>query len=71
MTQAEAGISGRPATRKSIFLVLITSLAILFGVIALALAGYGWTFEPEVTQDPLYMRITDIAVRTVISVIRM
>lgn len=65
MTQAEAGISGRPATRKSISLILISSLAILFGVIALVLAAYGWTFEPEVTQDPLYMRITDIAVRTV------
>ncbi|MDP3496047.1 MAG: hypothetical protein Q8R82_23290 [Hyphomonadaceae bacterium] len=65
MTQAEAGISGRPATRKSIFLILISALAVLFGVVALALAAYGWTFEPEVTQDPLYMRITDITVRTI------
>ncbi len=60
MTDTEAGISGRPATRKSVFLILITALAILFGIVALALAAYGWTFEPEVTQDPLYMRITDI-----------
>ena len=65
MTDTEAGISGRPATRKSVFLILITALAILFGIVALMLAAYGWTFEPEVTQDPLYMRITDIAVRTI------
>lgn len=65
MAESEAGVSGRPATRRSLFLTAITGLAILFGAVALALAAYGWTFEPDVTQDPLYMRITDITVRTI------
>lgn len=65
MAETEAGVSGRPATRRSVFLTAITGLAILFGAVALVLAGYGWTFEPEVTQGPLYMRIVDITVRTI------
>ncbi|MEQ1607865.1 MAG: RyR domain-containing protein [Hyphomonadaceae bacterium] len=65
MAETEAGVSGRPATRKSNFLIAITALASMFGVAALALAAYGWTFEPEVTQGPLYMRLTDITVRTI------
>ena len=65
MAETEAGVSGRPATRKSNFLIAITALASIFGVAALALAAYGWTFEPEVTQGPLYMRLTDITVRTI------
>lgn len=65
MSDPEAGVSGRPATRRSIFLIGISTLAILFGVVALVLAAYGWMHEPEVTQDPAVMRVADIAVRTI------
>ena len=65
MSDAEAGVSGRPATRKSISLIAISALAILCGVAALVLAAYGWMHEPEVTQSPIGMRIADITVRTI------
>lgn len=65
MSDAEAGVSGRPATRKSIFLIAISALAILCGVAALVLAAYGWLHEPEVTQEPVGMRFADVTVRTI------
>lgn len=65
MSDPEAGVSGRPATRRSVFLIAISTLAVLCGVLALVLAAYGWMYEPEVTQDPFVMRVADIAVRTI------
>jgi hypothetical protein len=65
MSDPEAGVSGRPATRRSIFLIAISTLAIICGIVALVLAAYGWAYEPEVTQDPLFMRVADITVRTI------
>lgn len=65
MSETQASANGGPVAGRPLVLVAITTLAILFGVVALTLAAWGWTYEPEVTQDPPLMRGIDIAVRTV------
>ncbi len=67
MAETQAGVSGRPATRKSAFLIAITALAVLFGVVALALAGWGWSIElsDPTTEHPRASALwVDIVIRT-------
>lgn len=68
MSETQVGVSGRPATRKSPFLIAVTALAILFGIVALALAGWGWTIELPARPNPpaeTHMLWVDVVVRAV------